>query len=180
MEAYSNLAEDGPTVAKSISVRQSRIDADTGESLLLFTVVTEERPLGIPVAVQETPQGWLVDWPTFVEFRDDLFGKFVSGPPDRTGVFHLLLSSPDRDQAAATTNEHFLPILVQSVVSEDKRLAFVNRESDALRTIAPNTGENLVFAPVVEVAKRRTSGGKTFLEIVRVVATDWLPHKPAE
>lgn len=179
MEAYSHDAADGPTAFESIAVKQSRIDEETGESLLIFTVTTTDRPDGIPVAVQETPQGWLVDWPAFVEFRDGLFGKFADGPAERTGTFHLFVSQPEPERAAQADNQYFAPLLLQAPAPGPSRLAYVRKDSDAWRAIQPNAGENQVFAPVLEVAKRNATGGKTYLEITGVAATDWLPHDPA-
>jgi hypothetical protein len=180
MEARSHTMDDGPTAFESIAVKQSRIDEATGETLLVFTVFTKDRPDGIPAAVQETARGWLVDWPAFVEFRDGLFGEFADGPAERTGRFHLFVSEPEPARAARAESQYFAPVLLQAPAPGPPRLAYVRKDSDAWRAIHPNVAENRIFAPVLDVAKRDAPGGKTYLEVTAVAGTDWLPHEPAK
>jgi len=177
MEAYSREAPDGPTSYKSITVKQSQIDEKTGLTLFVFVVLTEKFPQGIPVAVKETATGWLVDWLTFVEFRDGLFQKFVDGPMDQTGYFHLAVTRPPADRAASTENEFFSSFLIQSPLAEKPKLAFAKKSSDGYKEILAQTAAGQVFAPVLEVRKRKTPEGQAYFEILRVMAPDWLPRE---
>ncbi len=178
MEAYSREAPDGPTAFSSITVKQTQINEITGYTLFIFFVATEAFPSGIPVAVQETSAGWQVDWQTFVEFRDQLFQKFADGPSDQTGRFHLIVSQPPPERAAATGNEHFVSVMLNAPLSLTPHLAFVKRASEAFATLQAATSSGGFFTPVLEVAKRKTPDGKTYLEVLRVVASDWSPREP--
>jgi len=175
MEAYSHEAPDGPTAFKSIAVKQSYVDEKTGSTLLVFVVATETFPVGIPVAVKETPGGWLVDWQAFVEFRDLLFPKFVSGPSDKTGRFHLIVTSPPPERAASTQNEHFIAFLLASPLGGTPQLAFVKKSGETFNTFQAATQSGGIFTPVLEVAKRQAADGQSFLEVLKVTATDWMP-----
>lgn len=177
MEAYSREAPDGPTAFKSVSVKHSYIDEQTGNTLLIFYVATETFPAGIPVAIKETSGGWLVDWQSFVEFRDQLFQKFVDGPADRTGRFHLIATLPPPERAANTGNEHFSSFLLQSPLDAKPQLAFVKKSSEIFATFESATKDGAIFTPLLEVAKRQTADGKSYLEVVKVTATDWLPRE---
>ncbi len=177
MEAYSKEAPDGPTSYKSIAVKQSQIDEKTGLTLFVFVVVTEKFPQGIPVAVKETANGWLVDWLTFVEFRDGLFQKFIDGPVEQTGYFHLAVTRPPADRAASTENDFFSSFLLQSPLAEKPKLAFARKNSEAYKEILAQTAAGQVFAPVLEVRKRKTPDGQPYFEIQRVMAPDWLPRE---
>lgn len=177
MEAYSHKVPDGPTHYTSISVKQSRIDETSGHTLLVFFVSTEDFPSGIPVAVQETSSGWLVDWQTFIEFRDQLFQQFVDGPADTTGRFHLIVSPPPPERAASTENEHFVSFLINAPLNKSPQLAFLKKSSEALKTFHTATAEGGIFTPVLEMAKRETADGQSYLEIISVAATDWLPRE---
>ena len=177
MEAYSREAPDGQTAYKSISVKHSYIDEQNGSTLLIFYVTTETFPSGIPVAIKETPGGWQVDWQAFVEFRDHLFQKFVDGPADRTGRFHLVATLPPAERAAKTENEHFSSYLIQSPVDAKPQLAFVKKSSEIFTTFESATKDGAIFTPLLEVAKRQTADGKSYLEVIKVTATDWLPRE---
>jgi hypothetical protein len=119
-----------------------------------------------------------VDWQTFVEFRDQLFQKFADGPPDQTGRFHLIVSQPTPERAANTGNEHFVSVVLNAPLSLTPHLAFVKRASEASATLQAATTSGGFFTPVLEVAKRKTPDGKTYLEVLRVVASDWSPKEP--
>lgn len=176
MEAYSREVPDGPTPYQSISLKQSQVDEATGNTLFIFLVVTEEFPTGIPVAVAETPQGWLVDWQAFVEFRDDRFTKFADGPADRIGCFQLIVSAPPSVRAANNENEHFVSFLLDPPFPGRQKLAFVKRDSEACAIFQSATANGQIFTPVLEIAKRTTPDGKNYLEILKVIASDWRPR----
>ena len=177
METYSHEVPDGPTPYTSISVKQSQTDEKTGNTLFIFAVRTETIPTGIPVAVVETPQGWLVDWQSFVEFRDDQFKKFADGPAGQTKRFHLIVSSPPPARAATTENEHFSSFLLDPPFPGRQQLAFVRKDAEAYTTCQAVTASGSIFTPILEVTKRNTPDGQGYLEILTVLATDWLPKE---
>ncbi|MES2439751.1 MAG: hypothetical protein V4584_11815 [Verrucomicrobiota bacterium] len=177
MEAYSREVPDGPILYQSISVKQSHLDEKTGATLFIFFVATEKHPKGIPVAVKETPGGWLVDWPAFVEFRDGLFQKFVEGPIDQTGDFHLVVSRPPAERAASTENEHFSSFLLQSPLDAKPQIAFVRKSSQVAAEFEAQLATAGSFQPVLEVVKRKTSGGRGYFEVLSVKEVDWFPKE---
>jgi hypothetical protein len=176
MAAYSREVPDGPTPYQSVSLKQGEVDEASGNTMFIFLVVTEHFPSGIPVAVVETPQGWLVDWEAFVEFRDDRFKKFADGPADRIGRFQLIVSAPPAARAANTENEHFVSFLLDPPFPGRQKLAFVKRDSEACTIFQSATANGQIFTPVLEVAKRTTPDGKSYLEILKVLAPDWRPR----
>lgn len=175
MESYSHQAPDGPTPFKSIAIQNSYLDKHSGYTLFIFQVVTEQHPTGIPVAVTESSTGWVVDWLTFIEFRDDLFKSFADGPANQNGRFHLLVSAPPSPRTASTENEHFVSFLLDPPLPDRQRIAYVRKNSGILATLSAATSSGAVFTPVLEVAKRNTADGKSYLEIVSILAHDWLP-----
>ena len=176
MEAYSHQVPDGPTPFTSISVQNSYTDKTTGETLFIFQVVTAQHPAGIPVAVAESPTGWRVDWAAFVEFRDDRFTAFADGPPDQTGRFHLIVSAPPAPRAASAINEHFTSFLLDPPLPGRQRLAYVGKSLEIHATLSAATANGAAFTPVLELVKRNTPTGKSYLEIVGILANDWLPR----
>lgn len=174
MEAYSHDVPDGPTTYRAISVKQSHIDEATGFTFYIFYVATVDFPSGIPVAVQETPVGWLVDWQTFVEFRDGLFQKFADGPDGRSAFFHVGVTASEA--ATSAENEHFSSYLLHPPLA-DARPAYLRKDSEAAAIFQKALASGAPFTPVVEVAKRATADGKSYLEVVKILATDWSPRE---
>lgn len=177
MEAYAREVPDGPTVYKSISMKQTHVDEATGQRVYIFYVATERYPAGIPVAVRETKGGWLVDWEAFVEFRDGLFQKFVEGPTDKSGRFHLVVTHPTAERAAKTESEAFSPYILQSPLAGKQQLAFVKKASDAYGAFKAAAQDGEIFTPVLEVLKRNTREGQSYFEVTKVVATNWMPRE---
>ncbi|MGD7653933.1 MAG: hypothetical protein ACQCXQ_12000 [Verrucomicrobiales bacterium] len=177
MESYSHQEDDGPTAFESVSIVNSYTDKDTGNTLFIYKVVTKQHPEGFPAAVAETNGGWLVDWPTFVEFRDDHFAKFAEGPADQTGRFHLIVSAPPAVRAEKTQNQYFVSYLLDPPLPDRQHIAYVRKDSTIQATLAASTQAGAVFAPVLELTKRSTPDGRTYLEITEILATDWLPRK---
>lgn len=176
MEAYSHDVPDGPTAYKSISVKQSQLDETSGSTLFVFIVTTEKFPKGIPLAVKETASGWLVDWLTFVEFRDGLFQAFADGPANKSGFFHLIVRTPPPDEIPKARNENFASYLLQSPLADEARLAYVSRKSTSAAILEAQTADSRNYAPVLEVVKRKTPDKKDFLEIISVKSDDWFPR----
>ncbi|MES2659385.1 MAG: hypothetical protein V4689_12265 [Verrucomicrobiota bacterium] len=176
MEAYSREVPDGPTVYQSISVKHSQVDEKTGNTLFIFVVTTEQFPTGIPVAVKETGGGWLIDWLAFVEFRDSLFQKFVDGPANKGGFFHLVVTVPPPNPAEEE-NENFTTYLLQSPLAEKAQLAYVKKNSAAATTLEGQTAGGRAYAPILEVEKRATPDKQTYFEILSVKADDWFPRE---
>lgn len=175
MEAYSHKVPDGPTPYQSLSVIQSQLEEKTGRMLLIFLVITDKAPNGIPVAVKETSSGWQVDWQTFIEFRDGLFEQFIAGPDGNTGVFHLRVSSPEKSRAAGTENEHFTSVMVNSL-SDSAELAYVRKSSETADSIRKGMQAGSLYA-VLEVTKKKTLAGQTYLEILSMKSSDWFPRE---
>lgn len=176
MEIHSRSGSDGPISWQSVSLANSYTDTASGNTTFIFKAVTANHPTGIPVALVETPSGWLVDWETFVEFHDDLFKRFAEGPPDQTGQFHLVVTQPPADRAARTENEHFVSFLVDPPAPDRQQLAYVKKGSSAQIHLSKATESGAPFTPVLELAKKSSPDGKNYLEIVAVKADNWLPE----
>jgi hypothetical protein len=175
MESYSHKVPDGPTPYKSLSIQNSYTDKRSGNTLFIFQVITERHPAGFPVAVSETSSGWQVDWQSFVEFRDDQFKSFAEGPVNQTGSFHLIVSAAPA-APAGTANEHFATFLLDPPYPGRQQAAFVSKSSNLLATLEAATANGAILTPVLEVAKRSTADGRSYLEIVRIIDNDWLPE----
>ncbi len=57
----------------------------------VFQVAIEGVSAPIPVMVEETTKGWKVDWLTFIEFKDELFKRFLESYVDTPARFHVLV-----------------------------------------------------------------------------------------
>jgi len=177
MEIYAKNNSDGPTPFESFTVKHSQVDEKNGSTLLVFQVNSPAAPAGIPVAVLETSSGWLVDWESFVEFRDDHFKHFTEGPSDLVGEFHLIVTSPPPSPDIPQENENFASYLIAPPLPDRQRTAFVKKSNPAYAALKAATADGHIFTPVLEVSKRSLPDGRGYLEILSIKATDWRPRE---
>jgi hypothetical protein len=177
MEAYHAAAPDGPTTFVSLRADASHGGADKDPRLLSYLVVTEQQPAGYPVALVETADGWKIDWETFIEFRDDHFGRFAAGQGGDTGAFHVLVRNthyfgepfPGSDQLTAFRLDPPLP--------DRNHYAFVPTGSDLHKALAGATEWGRPCAPVLQLARKPHGDGKFHLEIQSILAPNWRPRE---
>ncbi len=173
MEAYSHLVPDGATAYRFTELSYRQLDDRTGYTTLIYSVVTENSPEGIPVAIQETAKGWQVDWETFVEFRDAHFKKFVSGPVGESGNFHLIATTPPPSKLE---NEHFASLLVQAGPRDKPERAYVKKDSTLFTKISAQLIPSGSFTPVLTLIKRQNETQQTYFEVTDLIAYTWGPE----
>lgn len=176
MEAYARNNPDGPTAFRSFSVKHSEVDPDSGSTLLIFQVEPSGDGAVIPVAVLETEDGWRIDWESFVEFRDDHFKQFTDGPSDLKGEFHLIVTLPDDVSPDVHENEKFAGYVLAPPLPERRRIAFIEKSNPAYQQLREATANGKIFTPVLELTKQDVGGGKSFLKILSIRATNWWPQ----
>jgi len=177
METYHATTPDGPTAFTSLRADASHGDGEKSARLLSYLIVTESHPDGLPVALVETPEGWKVDWETFVEFRDDHFGRFAAGQGGEAGAFHVLVRNthyfgepfPGSDQLTAFRLDPPLP--------DRNHYAFVPTGSDLHKTLAGVTEWGRPFAPVLQLVRKPHGDRKFHLEIESILAPNWRPRE---
>ena len=175
MEAYHKTWPDVPTRVTSMKVEHSEADPATGRMIFIYQITTDEAPGGFPVALRETPDGWRVDWASFVEFRDNLFQRLAEGPVGQSGVFHLVVRNTHYFGEPFAGSEGFTVYRLDPPMPDREQYGFARSGGEVQRALAENTGWGRPFTPVLEIAKRKAADGREFLEILRVAATDWRP-----
>jgi len=176
MEAYAKDNADGPTAFDSFSVKASDVDENTKSTLLVFQVEAAGGPV-IPVAILETAKGWLVDWESFVEFRDDQFKHFTEGPVDLKGEFHLIVTAAQGPPGTAQENENFAGFSLSPPLPDRQRIAYVRKSNPIYPQLRQAVASGGSITPVLEVAKRSAGDKQSFLEILSIKATSWRPNE---
>ncbi|MEK7949448.1 hypothetical protein [Luteolibacter soli] len=177
MEAYYAAMPDGPTNPLSLVVDASHDDPEKGADLFTYLIGTETFPKGFPVAIAKTPEGWRVDWETFVEFRDDHFRRFATGEGSDAGSFHLLVRNTHYFDPPFPGSTKLTAFRVDPPLPERDQYAFVPTGSDLHKTLAAATEWGRPCAPVLQLARKKHPDGKTHLEITAILAPNWRPQE---
>lgn len=171
METYHAKHPDGPTKATRTTIEHCEADPVSNLMLVVFRIQTVECPTGFTVAVAETPDGWKIDWESFVEFKDELFIEFVAGKSGETGKFHLVLL-PSTSPAQA---EDKVSYILSDPVRGREFLANIQKGTDTEKTLESLTKDRVAATPVLELARQSRADGSYELNIVGVPATNWRP-----
>lgn len=177
MEAYHATAPDGPTAYLSLHAKASEGDGEKDARLLGYLVVTESHPEGLPIAVVETPAGWKIDWDTFIEFRDDHFGRFAAGQGGDTGAFHVLVRNTHYFGEPFPGSEQLTAFRLDPPLPDRNQYAFVATGSELHKTLAGVTEWGRPFAPVLQLVRKPHGERQFHLEIESIVAPNWRPRE---
>ncbi|MCW1926370.1 hypothetical protein OKA05_27715 [Luteolibacter arcticus] len=177
MEAYHTDTPDGPTKTLSLTVDASHDDPEKGTNLFTYRVGTETHPKGFPVAILQTPDGWKVDWETFVEFRDDHFRRFATGEGSDIGAFHLVVRNTHYFGAPFSGIDKLTAFRVDPPLLERDQYAFVPTGSELHKTLAAATEWGHPCPAVLQLARKKQPDGKTHLEITSILAPNWRPQQ---
>jgi hypothetical protein len=175
MEAYHATFPDQATIPLSRRVDASHDDPEQGEKLVSYLVATAEIPDGFPVAVVFVDGGWKVDWESFVEFRDDHFGRFAAGEGGDSGAFHLLVRNTHYFGPPFEGSDRLTAFRVDPPLPDRNRYAFVPTGSELHKTLASSTEWGRPCAPVLQLVRKRHADGSSHLEITAILAPNWRP-----
>jgi len=92
MQAHYKTHPDGPIIPADIELTgMAPVEDDPSRHYFAFMVYFKDRLEGVPLSVEETKQGCLIEWSSFVEGKDMLLEKFYSGWRKEPGTFRVLI-----------------------------------------------------------------------------------------
>lgn len=179
MEAYYKEHADGPIVPEEIELtRLESMDEDPNRHYYAFLAFMPGKLDGIPVSVEETKSGCLVEWCTFIEAKDGLLEKFYAGYRKEAGLFRVLVR-----------RGHYFD---KDVPDQDKRIVFdvsppdasgpykmwLDKDSAAYKKYFA-TGERTKWEissmMVLSLRWEKAATGAEFVQLNEVVADTWHP-----
>lgn len=92
MQAHYRTYPDGPIIPADIELtRMEPVEDDPSRHYFAFMVYFPGRAEGVPLSVEETKQGCLIEWTSFVEGKDMVLEKFCSAHRKEPGTFRVLI-----------------------------------------------------------------------------------------
>jgi hypothetical protein len=90
MERYYGANPDGPIIVDAIAlVRHDPKPQIGGGAHAVFGLESKTWEFPVPVMLEQTDDGFKVDWLSFVEFKDRLLEKFLQGYQEGPARFHV-------------------------------------------------------------------------------------------
>lgn len=126
----------------------------TGYKARLFRVVTQESPLGFPVAVEDTKEGPRVDFEAFIQCRDRLLDQFMTKRSSLPGKFLVVLRRGHYfgDELKQDDLNRLLCLEVASPnPGATKYSVFIPKDTDLGRLALRKFTWDKIYTPIVEL-----------------------------
>ncbi len=179
MEAYYKEHADGPIVPEDMELtRMEPMEDDPKRHYYAFIIFMPGKEEGVPVSVEETKAGCLVEWSTFIEGKDGLLNKFYKAYQKGPQTFRVLVR-----------RGHYFG---DDVPNQDRRSVFdlsppdgtgpyklwIDKDSVAYSkhfATGDRTRWEISSMMVVTLEWEKTETGATFVRLRDIVADTWHP-----
>lgn len=139
----------------------------------IFELTTPQHPSGFPVSVEETQHGCLVDWTSFVQFHDNLLGKFIRIYQPQPDTFHAILERAHYFRSDIPELGSKFCFRIKPPVPGYEGYAFINHGSPLADRIEQKFKWDKIYFPVLELQWTRTPDGARYMEIKDIVQDNW-------
>ncbi len=178
MEAYYKTHPDGPVKATSITFDDIGQSPDKKHRLATFHLTFEGNDTGFPVGVEETEEGWRVDWSTFVEFKDERLKQFYAGYTDQPATLKAQVSRAHYFDKDVPSRDQKLCFRIDPPGGGLGGYAFVNTDDNLVAAkIAGRIDWNTLCSWTVRLKWVKTQSGHAYVEMRDVVSSSWRPDQ---
>jgi hypothetical protein len=179
MEAYYKIHADGPIIPEDIELmRMDAVEEDPTRHYFAFLVYFPDRPDGVPISVEETKTGPLVEWTSFAEGKDMLLEKFYSKYRKEPGTFRALVRRGHYFESDVPDQKEKMVFDINPPDRTGPYKMWLDKDSAAVgRHFRDNQfGWNTVAMMVVTLKWERTSSGAEYVRLLEVAADSWHPE----
>jgi hypothetical protein len=163
-----------PLAEAVVELEYSGVMPATGDKAHIFTILHPRHPRGFPVSAERTPQGFRIDWQSYIQWRDGWLARFLEKKPAEPETLFVVLRRTHYFNDDVPTLEEKLSFKITSAVPGDEgAVAFVDRHSAVGRSLAELYEWRTLYFPVVELQWVPTKNGGQYLKINRVVRPTW-------
>lgn len=174
MERYYSRAADGPVIVDTVSFVRYDPEPQVGAGAhAVFGLGSQTWEYPIPVMLEESKDGWKVDWLAFVEFKDRLLEKFLDKYQEGPARFHVGIS-----------RTHFFDDTVPNADSRDAfrvgpappnpflHTIFLSKDTPLAARLKKDISWGAQVWAIVELQWRRMGNDK-WVELVAVPQLNW-------
>ncbi len=170
-EYYARRAS--PAKPDTVEFKLSNRLEDSDKRFYVFQVTTDQQELPFPVAVEETDNGLKVDWRSYVEFHDNMLGKFLNVYQEKPESFRVMLERAHyfKDDVPDIGNKHCFRI--KPPIPGYEGYVFASKESESGKKLDEKFKWASVYLPVVELQWVKTPEGGKYIRLKDVVQMNW-------
>lgn len=173
MQNYYASMPDGPLAVTRISLIRHDKAPQTGPPHCVFQIGGGQVKKPLPIMVEETSNGWKVDWLTFTEFKDELLARFMESYQEGPKRFHVLVRRKHYfDDDVPALDKKFC-VEVQSPSPPFVGSVFVRKGTPVSLTLERHLGWEVDQAAAVVELEWRKEGNYQWVELTQLPQFNW-------
>lgn len=152
----------------------SGVIPSTGGKAHIFNVMAASHPRGFPVSAEFTPQGYRIDWQSYIQWRDGWLRRFLDTKSTDPLTLFVVLRRTHYFNDDVPKLEDKLAFKVTSAVPGDEgAVAFVDKNSAVGRSLAEVYEWRTMYFPVVELQWVPSGKQGRYVRLNRIVRPTW-------
>lgn len=173
MQSYYASMPDGPLAVTKIALIRHDKAPQTGPPHCVFQVGGGEVKRPLPIMVEQSPEGWKVDWLTFTEFKDNLLARFMESPQEGPKRFHVLVRRTHYFDDNVPEVDKKICVEVQSPTPPFVGSVFARRGSPVANILDRYLGWEVDQAAAVVELEWRRDGERQWVELTGLPQFNW-------
>jgi hypothetical protein len=146
----------------------------TGRKAHIFNVLNPAHPRGFPVSAEQTPDGYRIDWQSYIQWRDTWLRRFIqSDSTDPQSLFVVLRRTHYFNDDVPNLDDKFAFKITSAVPDDEGAIAFVEKNSAIGRSLAELYEWRTLYFPVVELQWVSSGKESRYLRLNRIVRSSW-------
>lgn len=180
MADYYATSSDGPqSYTSALFVASSPLPGPKPYTVGVFHVTFPDLPQGFPIPVEQTDNGWKIDWRAFVEFRDSRLKEFFTKYQDPPAVFRVQLQRTHYyDKDVPNLDEKYCFRVTAPIHGHDGYVFVDKRDSIAVPKLEGKLDWDLVHHVMVKLKWVKGTGGHPYVELRDIAANSWRDGPP--
>lgn len=178
MQQFYKASKDGANAPTSLEYVSDSPVPGSDFTVHVFHATFADLPQGCPISVEETAQGWKVDWRAFVEFREGRLKKFFEKYQNTPATFRVILRRTHFFDKDVPNLDNKYCFHVSAPVFGHEGYVFVDKDNSI---VAPKIAEKLdwkgVHYDMVSLKWVKGSNNHSYVEL-RDLTNGWRQPPP--
>ena len=145
---------------------------DSQMKFFVFEVTTKQQRDPFPVSVEETAEGYKFDWRLFIEFHDNLLGRFIKIYQQKPEQFRVMLERAHYFRSDVPDLGNKLCFRIRPPMLGYEGYAFIDADSPLGKELEDKFDWDVLYMPIVELQWVNVDGWK-FIKLTKVVQDNW-------
>ena len=181
MSFYLGSKPIDPTDAKKIDLVNAGTVPGTELNAYLMKVITSDHPDGFPVLIEQTADGYKIDWDAYVQCKDRLLEKFFAAQSGTSEAFYVTLKRAHFGDDDVVLARKLCFEVSSPLPTDPSQFVYADANSKLGQELEARIQWNKVYFPVLKLQWEPADGKHTgYMRIDEFVRDTWRKKRTAE